>query len=113
MLNSIIQAVRELYDAGVDCGIESFQGSGVVAWVVDAGNRRVEKTFGIQELESVSDWLVTEAARQRVKPHSDLRSPRDLLAELATARRRDTKRVTADERRERREHPLTEHHRTA
>lgn len=96
----MIESIRELYGAGVDCGVESFQGEGVLAWVVDAGNRRVEKRFAIHELEAVSEWLFTEAARQRETP-SGTQTPRDLLAELANARRKDSKRVSVDERHER------------
>lgn len=109
----MIQSIRELYQAGVDCGVESFQGAGVLAWVVDGGNRRVEKTFAIQELDEVSDWLITEAARQRTTPTSSTATPHELLADLANARRKDSKRVSVDERHERHRDHFSRSHRSA
>jgi hypothetical protein len=100
----MFDAIRELYQAGIDCGVESFQGCGVTAWIVDVGNRRVEKSFGLDELAAIPEWFVSEAISQRL-PHRDLgdsRAPRDLLAELTNARRKDARRVSADERHQRR-----------
>lgn len=109
----MIQTIRDLYEAGVDCGLESFQGSGVLAWVVDPRNRRVEKTFALPDLEAIAEWLLVEAARQRTTSESDTQSPHDLLAELANVRRKNARRVTADERRRRLDEQASRHHRSA
>ena len=100
----MFDAIRELYHAGIDCGVESFQGIGVTAWIVDAGNRRIERSFALDELGAIPEWFVSEAISQRL-PNRDLRdprAPRDLLADLANARRKDARRVSANERHQRR-----------
>lgn len=108
----MIQAIHDLYHAGIDCGVESLQGLGVLAWVVDPANRRIEKTFALTDLGAISEWLVAEAARQRAIT-SDAKSPHDLLAELTNVRRKDARRVTADERRRRLDEQTTRAHRSA
>lgn len=109
----MIQAIHDLYHAGIDCGVESYQGSGILAWVVDPANKRIEKTFALTDLDAISEWLVAEAARQRAITSDDTRSPRDLLAELTNVRRKDARRVTADERRRRIDEQTTRAHRSA
>ena len=100
----MFDAMRKLYHAGVDCGMESFQGSGFVAWIVDAQNHRLEKHFAIEELEKIPGWLFAEAIHLRYPSADDIkRTPRDPLAELAISHRKDPRRITPQEREEHRQ----------
>ena len=96
----MIEAIRELFAAGVDCGVESYQGVGVLAWIVTPGQRRLERCFAVSELETIDEWLVAEAAGiKSVELGTNAqRSPRELLAEVAESRRRDPRRVSIEER---------------
>ena len=85
------QAISELYRRSVDCGLESYQGIGVIAWFVDERNRRVEKTFSVEALEQIGDWWLEKLAS------SDAGSERgvahEMLAGLASCPRKDPQRV--------------------
>jgi len=99
----MIEAIRELFAAGVDCGVESYQGVGVLAWIVTPGQRRMERCFALSELETINEWLLAEAVGSK---SAELgldanRNPRDLLAELAESRRKDPRRVSIEDRHER------------
>jgi len=98
-LNDVI---AQLYAAAVDCGVESYRGAGVVGWVVDGHNRRVERHFRIDELDAVGEWLWHEALRQQ---EGDTGGTRSLLEELVGSRRKDPKRVTHSDRNERKRDP--------
>lgn len=91
---SLSHAIAELYRRQIDCGIESYQGTGVIAWVVDERNRRLEKIFDVECLEAVGDWLLEEPRRRE---HSEGKHVHEMLGELANSQRKDPKRV--DERR--------------
>jgi len=91
-------AMARLYEAAIDCGVESYRGAGVIGWVVDARNRRIERHFAIDELDALGEWLCNEAVRQR---NDDGSGTRSLLHELVGSRRKDPKRVTHSERDER------------
>ncbi|MET0986835.1 MAG: hypothetical protein ABW034_15670 [Steroidobacteraceae bacterium] len=96
----IIQVVQELYRLRIDCGLETYQGSGVTAWVVNERNSRVEKQFHIDDLETAAEWLLTEASRQREPSNSLEHDPHvhALLAELANSYRKDPKKVSPGQR---------------
>ena len=99
----MIEAIRDLYAAGVDCGVESYQGVGVLAWIVAPGQRRQERCFGLSELEAINEWLLIEAVGNKSVElgANPMQSPRELLAELAESRRRDPRRISIEERHER------------
>ena len=96
----ITDVIAELYRRGIDCGIESFRGTGLLAWVVDERNRRVERHFDIDQLQSVDEWLMSEAARQYESQNELQRdtTTRSVLEELAGSERKDPKRITSRER---------------
>jgi hypothetical protein len=96
----MLEAIQQLYAAGVDCGVESYQGVGVLAWIVAPGQRRLERCFAVSELEGIGDWLVMEAVGNRSTEVGPIttRAPRDILAELAEGRRKDPHKVSIDER---------------
>jgi hypothetical protein len=99
---NITQVIGELYRCHIDCGLESYCGYGFFAWVVDQHNRRIEKHFAADELDSIAEWLQAEVSRQR----SSEERPQDsnthhVLAELAGSERRGPKRVSHEERNER------------
>jgi hypothetical protein len=94
----IMQAVGALYAAGIDCGLESFQGYGITAWVVDDRNRRIERRFRVDELAAVSEWLCAEGGRQGSFERAYRAHARDLLAELTSESRKDAKRVEVRDR---------------
>ena len=98
---NVMQVVNALYAAGIDCGLESFQGYGVTAWVVDGRNHRIERRFRVDELESVADWLREEGGRQGSFERAYSAHTRDLLAELSNGRK-EAKRVEPGERASRR-----------
>jgi hypothetical protein len=96
----MLEAIQQLYAAGVDCGVESYQGIGVVAWIVAPGQRRLERSFSMTDLGGIADWLLAEAVSSRsedVGSHEN-RAPREILAELAESRRKGPRRVSIDER---------------
>lgn len=93
-----MQTIGALYAAGIDCGLESFQGYGVTAWVVDDHNRRIERRFRVDELEAVSDWLRDEGGRQGSFERAYSAHARDLLADLTNGTRKDAKRVEIGDR---------------
>ena len=102
---TINQVLEELYSAGVDCGLESFQGRGVTAWIVNERNRRVEKEFAANDLNALARWLRSEADRELAiragrKPDTVTHS---MLAELANSERKDAKRVSYFDRTARRD----------
>lgn len=88
----VLEAFAKLYQRGIDCGLESFQGNGATAWVVDTHNRRIEKRFDLEQLSDVPDWLVSTAAALNATDEG-LSNAHDLLAELAASPRKDPKRV--------------------
>jgi hypothetical protein len=91
----MIEVLHQLYAHGIDCGLETYQGFGLVAWIVDAQNRRREKYFEVDDLDSVAQWLLSQACERReLQPH-------DLLSELARSARKPSKQVSTNERRER------------
>jgi hypothetical protein len=99
----MFDAMRKLYHAGVDCGLETFQGAGVIAWIVDGTNHRLEKQFTIEELDTIPGWFFAEAIRLHYSnPEAIERTPRDLLSELASGARKEPRRVSPHERDERR-----------
>src|SRR5687767_10393381 len=97
------QVIAELYQRGVDCGLESFGGVGVLAWVVDKRNRRIEQRFDIDHLDSIAEWLLAAASRELEAREGSAHegNARSLLAELSGAKRKDAKQVTYHERRRR------------
>ena len=96
----MLEAIQRLYAAGVDCGVESYQGVGVLAWIVAPGHRRLERCFAVSELDEIGEWLLAEAVAGRSKDvgPSATRTPREILAELADSRRKDPRRISVDER---------------
>jgi hypothetical protein len=97
---NIIQVIGALYRSDIDCGLESYRGSGVTAWVVDQRNHRSEKLFQVNELEHIAEWLLVHAS-DRYSTSDDLRqnaNPHDMLAALACSDRRGPKRVERQER---------------
>jgi hypothetical protein len=98
----ITQAIGALYAAGIDCGLETFQGHGVTAWVVDDHNRRVERRFHADELPALAEWLCSEGGRQGTFERAYSAHARDLLAELTSGTRKSAKRVEVGDRASRR-----------
>ena len=91
----MFDAMRELFRAGVDCGVESYQGTGFVAWIVDPQNRRCEKCFAPGDLEAIPGWMFSEAMRLHYPNVDEIeRTPRHLLDELAHSSRKPPRRVT-------------------
>jgi hypothetical protein len=103
---SLTDVIVELYKRKIDCGLESFQGVGLTAWVVNDRNRRVERTFDLEDADSIEEWLLSEAAGQCRTRATDHVKPLELLAELASSRRKRPKQVTQDEREQRRNAPI-------
>ena len=107
---TIDHVLEELYRSGVDCGLESFQGRGVTAWIVNERNRRIEKEFDIDDLSAIAAWLRLEAAQEIAKREG--RTPNvsahSMLAELANSQRKDAKRVSYFDRTARRDIALRE-----
>lgn len=101
----VLEALAKLYQRGIDCGLESFQGNGATAWVVDARNRRVEKRFEMDRLNDIPDWLVSTAAALNAA-EDGLSNAHDLLAELASSPRKNPKRVEPDRRQTRHERDI-------
>jgi hypothetical protein len=102
---TINQVLEELYSAGVDCGLESFQGRGVTAWIVNERNRRVEKEFAANDLDALARWLRSEADRELAMRagHKPDNVTHSMLAELANSERKDAKRVSYFDRTARRD----------
>jgi hypothetical protein len=100
---NIIQVIGELYRSDIDCGLESYRGFGVTAWIVDEHNRRIERHFEANELDAISEWLQVEAARQHSFAYDLARGAvaHYLLAELADSPRKAPKQVTHRDREER------------
>jgi hypothetical protein len=93
----VLEAIARLYGRGIDCGLESFQGNGATAWVVDSRNRRIEKRFELERLDEIPDWLVSTAAALNAADDG-LSNAHDLLAELAASPRKNPKRVETGDR---------------
>ena len=93
---NIAEAMQTVYRSRLDCGLESYQGVGFVAWIVDEGNRRMERHFAVDALDEAGEWLLAEAAmRTNADEDSERTKPRSLLAELANSERKDPKRATS------------------
>jgi hypothetical protein len=106
---NIERVIRELYCLHIDCGLESYQGVGVTAWVVDERNSRVERQFEVDDLDSVAEWLLSEASRQ-AESRTDLPNTTTvhaLLSELSAGQRKDPKKVSRGERGDRSQAPGT------
>jgi hypothetical protein len=97
---SVNEVIKALYQRHIDCGVESLQGMGLTAWVVDDRNHRIERSFAIDELSSVGDWLRAEASRLYGSAEY-VDNTHVLLAELADSERKDAKRVNVAERQRR------------
>ena len=99
----MLEAIQQLYAAGVDCGVESYQGVGVLAWIVAPGHRRLERCFAVSELDGIGDWLLAESVASKSTEVGPIatRSPREILAELAESRRKGPHRISIDERHQR------------
>jgi hypothetical protein len=102
---SLDPVISELYQAGIDCGLESFQGRGVTAWIVNERNRRVEKEFSADDLHAIAEWLRLEATQELAKRNGQTpgASAHSMLAELANSQRKDAKRVSYFDRTARRD----------
>jgi hypothetical protein len=103
---SIDLVVRTLYDCNIDCGMETYSGSGVTAWVVDAHNRRSERHFDIEHLDALPAWLASEAQRlyEPCEP-AERRRVHSMLDDLALRERKPAVRVSAEQRDAKREAP--------
>jgi len=110
---SIDQVVRTLYECNIDCGVETYSGTGVTAWIVDAHNRRVEQHFGIDQLDALPAWLAAEAQRLH-KPYEAAERQRvhSLLEDLALHERKPAIRISPEERDAKRESPRSNPHAT-
>ena len=96
----MLEAIQQLYAAGVDCGVESYQGVGVLAWIVVPGHRRLERCFAVSEVDAIGDWLLAEAVASNSAEVGPIaaRGPREILAGLAESRRKGPHRVSVDQR---------------
>lgn len=95
---SLANFISGLYVAGVDCGLETYRGSGVTVWIVYPGNHRVSRDFRLDEFDEIEEWLLSEAAvivNSRLEQHE---SHQAILEALSKSKRRDPKRVSAEER---------------
>ena len=87
-MTNLLHVITELYGSDIDCGLESLHGHGLIAWVVNDSNRRVEKRYDAREADAIAEWLVREAASQRAGRSRDSANTRGLLAELAGSQRK-------------------------
>ena len=96
---NIDQVIQELYRSNIDCGVETFFGSGVTAWVVDANNRRLEKQFAVDDFASIAAWLLSESVSVRQRADRNAGSNvGSLVGELGGSVRKPAVRVSAHER---------------
>ena len=103
-MTRIVDVITELYSKGIDCGVESYRGFGITAWIVDERNRRIERGFEIQQADAIPEWLRQEAAVQLSGvDHRHEPDTLSLLAELMEGARKDPKQVSSRERDQRRE----------
>jgi hypothetical protein len=99
----ITQIIAELYGRGVDCGLETYQGAGVLAWIVDESNRRKEACFAVDQLDSIPEWLLAAASREveAREGFTHEETAHVLLAELAGVARKEAKQISVHERKRR------------
>jgi hypothetical protein len=100
-MHNLLDVISEIYASGIDCGLETYRGRGITAWVVNDRNRRVERRFAIDDAQGIAEWLQREAGSQRIVRHAHGGGARALLGELAGSERKGPKQVTSAEYRRR------------
>jgi hypothetical protein len=67
----LLGTIQQLYDIGIECGLETAQDAGIAAWVGNSYSGRVsERWFLWEEVQEVAQWLDAEA--RRLYPASNL-----------------------------------------
>ncbi|HYE70617.1 MAG TPA: hypothetical protein VD932_03740 [Aquabacterium sp.] len=60
----LIDTMRRLYDAEINCGMETFFAGGIHVWLGDEHNgHKADEWFDWDELDQIPGWLDREARR--------------------------------------------------